>query len=158
MTEPKFEAPEIITRHSFSDDEEDEGSPEQTAAARAVMQVGAAGTEGEASVVVKREEESMSYASIAPIPIEFSRPGTGLTARKEYSRIGTAVMVGAEEIKTQPEIAEKRQEVPPSLPSAILGYEAKKKKMTHIKITDLQEARKNRDKESYILVSLCVNV
>eukprot|EP01022_Parablepharisma_sp_SALTPOND_P023694 TRINITY_DN507_c0_g1_i1.p1 TRINITY_DN507_c0_g1~~TRINITY_DN507_c0_g1_i1.p1 ORF type:complete len:816 (+),score=143.20 TRINITY_DN507_c0_g1_i1:9286-11733(+) len=129
MTEPKFDAPEIVTRHSFSEPD----SPEQKSA-RSKLPVQAA---EEASVVVHKGEESdcLSYASIGPA-LQRNAPASA----KKVLRPDTPA-----------ENHDKKMEQ--NLPGAILGYE-KKKKITHIKITDLHEARKNRDKESYILVCL----
>lgn len=104
MSEPKFDAPEIVTLHSFSDPK----SPNKSA---------------KPSVLADDVSSILKEESIVPVQTDS----------------GSVVADEAE-----------------STESARLPTPLCEKPVPHIKITDLREARKNRGKESYILVVVSV--
>jgi len=109
MSEPKFDAPEIVTRHSFSDID----SPEEPSKTNSIQHI------DDASLSVKNDTDSQS---IAPTLVQAESTQRVLVdVRKDESK------------------------------ESILTTQ-REKKVSQIKITDLQEARRNRGKESYILV------
>jgi len=134
MTEPKYEAQEIITRHSFSDSELNE-TPKPSPPK---ILLPTPPSDNTSSIIVSNKNETE----------------TNLTENIEqtiHKSDQNQANLEKSSKKSEVMMSENNQEI--DLANAILGYE-QKKKASNIKITDLNEARKNRDKESYILVFL----
>ncbi len=165
MTEPKFgenEATAALQRRSSSSVQSDSPTPKATGTLLPAVPA------EEVSVIVhKGEDESicsvnsrnmnavpLTESNVSQIPVNVQLgPNPGPTSACKQSCVpaenprpytATSAMAGTKE-----------NAMAQNLPGAILGYE-RRKKMTHIKITDLREARMNRGKESYILVLCCI--